>query len=145
MLPGALRRFMLLTDLGFLLYWGVTLLHLIPARWLFKDYDDSLLQSWNWSFLPLDLLVTGAGLTALVLARREDVRARSAALLSLTLTSASGLMAVSFWALRRDFDPIWWLPNLVLFFGPFRFLGELVRPPSEAPVREANPLTPSRP
>jgi hypothetical protein len=127
LLSRPLRAFMLVTDLGFLAYWVVTLLHVLPAAWLFKDYDNPILQSWNVSFLPLDLVVSAVGLTALTLARRGDGRARAAALLSLSLTSASGLMAVAFWTLRRDFDPLWWAPNLVLLLAPLCFLPRLMR------------------
>ena len=132
LLPRSLRVFMLAVDLGFLAYWLVTLLHLIPPAWLFKDYADPVLQSWNWSFLPLDLVVSATGLTALALARRGDPRARAAALLSLALTSCSGLMAVSFWSLRCDFDPTWWAPNLFLLVGPWPFLVGLLRQPGAA-------------
>ncbi|MBW2224881.1 MAG: DUF5360 family protein, partial [Deltaproteobacteria bacterium] len=45
------------------------------------------------------------------------------------LTSCSGLMAVSFWTLRADFDPAWWLPNLFLLLYPLWFLPGLVRGP----------------
>lgn len=117
-----LFAFMVATDLGFIAYWVVTGLHLLPAAWLFKDYDNPLLQDWNWSFLALDLLISASGLSAAALWRRRDPRAASLALISLTLTSTSGLMAVAFWALRRDFDPAWWGPNLFLLLYPLLFL-----------------------
>ncbi len=34
-----LKPFFLVVDIGFILYWTVTLLHLIPEAYLFKDYD----------------------------------------------------------------------------------------------------------
>ena len=126
LLSPRLRALMLATDLGFLLYWAITLAHAIPAEWLFKDYQNPILQSWNWSFLPLDGLVSASGLAAVLLARRGHPTARPAALISLTLTSCSGLMAVAFWALRRDFDPAWWAPNLFLLLYPLAFLPGLV-------------------
>lgn len=46
---------MLLTDLGFIAF------GLIPEALLFKDYHNSLLMAWNFSFLSLDLLVSAAG------------------------------------------------------------------------------------
>jgi hypothetical protein len=33
----------------------------------------------------------------------------------------------SFWTLRGDFDPAWWLPNLFLLLYPLCFLPKLMR------------------
>lgn len=129
-----LRPYFLLVDFGFLLYWAFTLLHWIPPQYLFKDYDNPILQAWNWSFLPLDLAISGTGLSALYLWRRGHPSARPLALVSLVLTSCSGLMAVSFWALRGDFDPWWWAPNLFLLVYPLFFLPAFLKPcPSAEP------------
>ena len=117
---------MLLTDVGFVAYWAITALHLLPAAWLFKGYEQPLLQSWNWSFLPLDLLVSATGLGALWRRRRFPQQARGLTLISLSLTSASGLMAISFWCIERDFEPAWWLPNLFLLLYPLPFLRALL-------------------
>lgn len=46
--------------------------------------------------------------------------------MSLVLTSCSGLQAVSFWYVRRDFDWTWWAPNLFLLLYPLFFLPGLV-------------------
>jgi hypothetical protein len=120
-MPKALRALLLLTDLGFVIYWCITLLRVMPAAWLFKDYDNPILSAWNWSFLPIDLLASGAGLLAVANARRDKTW-KPAALVSMTLTSASGLCAISFWVLRRDFDLGWWAPNLFLLLWPLGFL-----------------------
>jgi hypothetical protein len=48
-------------------------------------------------------------------------------LISSVLTSCSGLQAVAFWALRGDFDVIWWAPNLFLLLYPLVFLPVVVR------------------
>jgi hypothetical protein len=45
---------------------------------------------------------------------------------SLVATSISGLQALSFWALRGDFDLGWWLPNLFLFLWPLPFIARQV-------------------
>jgi hypothetical protein len=123
----SLRALLLATDVGFLLYWLVTLLHALPASYRFKDYGEPLVVAWNWSFLPLDLLVSATGLTSLWLARRGDRRWPALALVSLTLTSCSGLMALAFWTLRRDFDLAWWLPNAFLLLYPVAFFGRVTR------------------
>lgn len=123
----ALRPLLVVTDVGFLVYWLLTGLRLIPAAWAFKDYDDPILVAWNWSFLPLDLCISATGFTSIVLHRRGSPAWRGAAIVSLTLTLCSGLQAVAFWAIRRDFDVSWWAPNLFLFGYPLFFLPRLVR------------------
>jgi hypothetical protein len=127
----ATKLLMLLTDLGFAAYWLVTALGLIPESWLFKDYHDPLLMAWNWSFLPLDLLVSASGLAGLALvARRHRPRLRAAGrrlmLLSLAFTLCSGLMAIAFWAIRADFDPLWWSFNGFLLLYPIPGIIRLV-------------------
>ena len=123
----ALRTVMLLTDLGFVLYWLVTLAHAVPEAYLFRDYADPLVVAWNWSFLPLDLLISATGLASLWMERRGDRRWPALALISLTFTSCSGLMALAFWTLRRDFDPLWWAPNAALLMYPWLFFGAVAR------------------
>jgi Family of unknown function (DUF5360) len=120
-MPETPRALLLLTDLGFVAYWCVTMLHVMPAAWLFKDYENPILSAWNWSFLPIDLLASAAGLWAVAKSRRGSPW-RTQAVVSLTLTSASGLCAISFWALRSDFDPAWWAPNLFLLVWPLFFV-----------------------
>lgn len=123
----ALKPFLLFTDIGFIVYWLITALHLIPAQYLFNDYTNPILVAWNWSFLPLDLLISATGLSSLYLAQRGDRRWRDLALISLVLTFCSGLMALVFWALRADYDPSWWVPNLYLPLYPLAFLPSMLR------------------
>ena len=129
-MPRSLRTLFLFVDVGFVLYWLVTAVHGIPPSWAFKDYKDPILSAWNWSFLPLDLLVSSTGLTSVVLARSGDPRWRPLALLSLAFTSASGVQAIAFWALRRDFDLAWWAPNLFLMLYPGAYVPRLVSSPT---------------
>ncbi|WP_375772731.1 YvaD family protein [Archangium gephyra] len=107
---------------GFLAYWAVTLLHLLPEAYLFKDYHDPAIAAWNWSFLPLDLFICAAGLSSFWLRRRGHRLASQAALVMLTLSFSSGLQAIAFWVVRRDFDWAWWTPNLFLLLYPLFFL-----------------------
>jgi hypothetical protein len=123
------RPYFLVTDLGLLAYWAASGLGALPDAWLYKDHHDPLIVAWNWSFLPLDLLVSATGLTSLWLARRRAPAAERLAALSLALTSCSGLQAVAFWALRRDFDVGWWLPNLYLLLYPLPLLAAHLRSP----------------
>jgi hypothetical protein len=122
-----LKPFFLITDIGFILYWIITLLHVIPAEYLFQDYTNPILVSWNWSFLPLDLFISGTGLVSLYLHKREDARWQPLALVSLVLTFCSGLQAISFWVLRQDFDLSWWIPNLYLLIYPLFFIPAFLR------------------
>lgn len=123
-----LRRWLMrFTDFGMLLYWGVTgLMALgvvsIPGEILFKDYHDARVMAWNWSFLPLDILLSVTGLLALRMEAAEDPRWRVMAAVSLSLTVCAGLMAISYWFLVRDFDASWWVPNLFLMLWPLPFL-----------------------
>ncbi|MGH3146903.1 MAG: DUF5360 family protein [Rubrobacter sp.] len=121
-----LKPLLLITDLGFVAYWSVIALDLVPAAYMFADYHDPALVAWNWSFLLLDLLVSATGLTGLWLRRKGLPSWRGVVLVSLVLTSCAGLQAVSFWALRGDFELAWWLPNLfLLFYLPYFVFGLL--------------------
>lgn len=121
-----LRALLLVTDVGFLAYWAVTLLHLLPPAWLFSGYGDATVSAWNLSFLPLDLVVSVTGLSSLALRRACPHAARALLSLSLLATSISGLQAIAFWATRGDFDLAWWLPNLFLLAWPLPFLARIV-------------------
>jgi hypothetical protein len=109
---------MLLTDVGFVVYWLFAGLGLIPEDWLYADAHDPLVSAWNWSFLPLDLLISATGLGSLWLERCGDARAERYMWLSLGLMAASGFIALTFFALRTDFDPLWWLLNGWLVLVP---------------------------
>lgn len=121
----ALVALFMVVDSGFILYWTITALGVLPREWLYKDYTDPLLVAWNWSFLPLDLAISATGYSALWLRRRASPRWRAWAVASLAFTSASGFQAISFWVLRSDFDPWWWAPNLFLLVYPWFFLPRL--------------------
>jgi Family of unknown function (DUF5360) len=126
-----LKPFFLFTDIAFILYWAITALHLIPPAFLFQDYTNPILTAWNWSFLPLDLFISATGFAALYAHQRRLEVWRSLALVSLTLTFVSGLNAITFWMIRGDFDPTWWLPNLYLLFYPLFFIPRLLKPSAQ--------------
>lgn len=123
-----LKRLMLATDIGLLAYWAATATQLIPP------YPDRILVDWNWSFLVLDLLAAGTGLTALLLARRRHPNAGSVVLVSLALTHAAGLLALNFWVLRGDYSLAWWLPNLWLAGFPIVAVALLFACPTSGSV-----------
>ena len=129
-----LKFFFLVTDIGFILYWTITLFQMIPDEFLFKDYKNSIMISWNWSFLPIDLLISFTGLSGLYLYKKRHKAWKVLSLLSLTLTFCSGLMAISFWALRKDFDLTWWGVNMYLMIYPLFFLKGLLKDLAEKTV-----------
>jgi hypothetical protein len=122
-----LRWNLLITDLGFILYWTMAALNLFPSEWLYKDHDNPILAAWNWSFAPVDLAASLLGLSSLALARRGSESWSLAGILSVALTFCAGLMAVSFWAIRRDFDLWWWAPNIYLVLWPLIAVAQFVR------------------
>src|SRR4051812_48262981 len=116
-----LRVVFVAVDVGFVIYWLFAGLGLFPKAWLFKDYDNAILQAWNFSFLPLDLLISSTGLSAVYCYARGIDAWRTLSVLSLALTFCSGLQAIAFWAIRRDFDVGWWTPNVFLMVYPLYF------------------------
>ncbi|MFD0695780.1 YvaD family protein [Paenibacillus sp. GCM10027628] len=122
-----LKGFFLFTDIGFLLYWTITIMGLIPKEYLYQDYQNHLLVIWNWSFFPLDIFISFTGFFSLYLHRKEDTKWMMWAIISLTLTFCSGLQAIVFWAMKQDFDLTWWIPNLYLLIYPLLFIPILLK------------------
>ena len=122
-----LRINLLITDVGFIVYWSITALNLLPAEWLFQDYTNPVLVAWNWSFAPVDLMASLTGLWTLHLMRHQHPYWKITAIISLTLTFCAGLMAISFWTLRLDFDPSWWFPNIYLMVWSLLAARKLLR------------------
>lgn len=123
----SLRWLMLLTDIGFLVYWTSTFTGWIPDEYLYKDYTNEVVVSWNLSFIPLDIVISLTGLWSLYLYRKGSRRWAPLCMVSLSLTFCSGLQAISFWVLRGDFDIWWWTPNLFLLIYPLLYLPKLMR------------------
>lgn len=121
-----LKYFFLFVDLGFISYWTITAFHLIPSTYLYNDYTNPILVNWNWSFFPLDIFVSVTGLYSLFLNRKDNAKWKIYALISLILTSVSGLQAVSYWTLAKETDLTWWIPNLFLLIYPFFFIPKLM-------------------
>jgi hypothetical protein len=128
-----LSALMILTDLAFIAYWTAVVMSLIPTDYLFKDYNNPIVVDWNYSFLPLDLLISATGLLSMGFRRGGFFSWYPLCVVSLTLTFCSGLQAVAFWAMRADYDPIWWGANLFLMAYPAGFLpGMLCLRPEQA-------------
>mgnify|MGYP001565579317 CR=1 FL=1 len=122
-----LKIIFLIVDISFILYWLITFFALIPEPYLFKDYHNQILVTWNWSFLPLDLFISYTGLTSLILKNKKKHEWKLWALISLVLTFCSGLQAISFWAIQKDFDPTWWFFNGILLIYPLFFIKKLLK------------------
>lgn len=130
-LPRGLKTSLLITDIGFLAYWALTALAAagvigIPAEYLYSDYHNPLVVAWNWSFMPLDVALSFVGLLAISRHRAGAQSWRGLAIVSLSLTFCAGLMAISFWTIRSDFDPAWWGVNLAFMIWPMFYLPGLI-------------------
>lgn len=102
-------------DVGFLVYWTLIIANLLPPEVMFDGYELPEVQAWNWSFLPLDVLVSVTGIVGQTSKRLNRTVMLT---ISLVLTSCSGGMAIAYWAFLGDFQIAWWLPNLVLLIFP---------------------------
>jgi hypothetical protein len=122
-----MKFFFFVTDIGFIVYWLVAAFANLPSEYLFKDYNNPVMVAWNWSFLPLDLLISATGLTCLWMGRREAAKAEILAIISLALTVCSGLQAIAFWVIRSDYSLSWWAMNLYLLIYPLFFLVPKIR------------------
>jgi hypothetical protein len=118
----SLKYIFIIVDTFFVIYWVITALHLIPDEYLYNDYKNSILVNWNWSFFPLDILVSSTGYYSIFLDKSGNRKWQVFALISLILTSISGLQAISYWVLAKEFDLMWWIPNLFLLIYPFFFI-----------------------
>ncbi|WP_410771160.1 YvaD family protein [Fontibacillus sp. BL9] len=123
----SLKSLMVMTDVGFIIYWAITFLEWIPKTYAYQDYSNPLLVSWNMSFLPLDLFISGTGLMAIALSAKKNPLWKPLALISMVLTFCSGLQAIAFWSIRLDFDLLWWIPNLFLMLYPLFFIPGLLQ------------------
>ena len=130
-MPKGLRLFLSIADAGMLVYWGASALACLavltlPSTVMYAGYGTPDVDAWNWSFAPLDVTFSIVGLAAVRAARRESEAWVGLAIVSLCLTACAGGMAISYWALRGEFDAAWWLPNLALLLLPCIWLPSLI-------------------
>jgi len=119
---GRTGKTVLLTiDFGFIFYWLLIALNLIPHEWVFQNYDDPIVRAWNWSFLPLDIAASITGFMGI-----KGKGNLALLVMSSTLTMVAGGMALAFWGIQGFFNLGWWLPNLFLFVAGLIFLVRLV-------------------
>lgn len=106
-----------------LVYWSVIILNALtivalPRSFMYDGYGTPIIDAWNWSFAPLDIIFAILGLSAIRAARKGDARWKILAVSSLSLTFCAGLMAIGFWAIRGEYNLSWWIPNLLLMIVP---------------------------
>ena len=99
-------------DIGFIVYWSLIILRVLPPEVMFEGYEKPEVQAWNWSFLPLDIAAAVTGIVGQTAKRCDSTVLLTS---SLVLTSVAGGMALSYWVVLGYFDILWWAPNLVLF------------------------------
>jgi hypothetical protein len=81
-------------------------------------------RAWNWSFLPLDIAASITGFIGLVRKGNGGLL-----IISSTLTSVAGGMAIAFWSIQGFFNLGWWAPNIFLFAFGLTILGKLLKNP----------------
>ena len=123
-----LRWNLWITDLGFVVYWLIVALGLLPSELAFKDYNNPVMQSWNWSFFPIDILASVLGFIAIRQHRQGHATWPMVATASLALTFCAGIFAIAFWTLQGDYSFEWWAPNLYLIIWPLFAFYALLRP-----------------
>lgn len=131
-MPIGLATTLRVLDWAMILYWSVLGLACIqflslPAATMYDGYGTPIIDAWNWSFAPLDLAFAITGLASIHMAGKGDVRWKPLAIISLSLTFCAGLMAISFWAIKGEFNAGWWLPNLLLMIAALYWLPQLIR------------------
>jgi hypothetical protein len=112
---------LLIIDFGFIFYWLLIALNLIPHDWVFQNYDDPNVRAWNWSFLPLDIAASITGFMGI-----KGKGNLALIVISSTLTTVAGGMALAFWGIQGFFNLGWWLPNIFLFVTGLTILIRLV-------------------
>ncbi len=130
-MPTGLRWTFRIIDWSMLIYWSVIALAAmriisLPGSLMYDGYGTPVIDAWNWSFAPLDVLFAILGLSAVHFENSGDQRWRTLAIASLSLTFCAGLMAVGFWAIRAEFNLSWWIPNLLLMAFPIYWFGKLL-------------------
>ena len=117
-------------DIGFIVYWTLIILRVLPPEVMFEGYDKPEVQAWNWSFLPLDI---AAAVTGIVGQTTKSLDSTVLLTTSLVLTSVAGGMALAYWVVLGYFDILWWAPNLVLFLFPLWPLYFFIKNPIRRP------------
>ena len=106
------------TEIGMISYWVVAFLMLfgvlhIPPEYMYSDYKNPTIIAWNWSFFPIDLIFSIAGLYARF-GQHALYKKQLLETVSISLMFCAGLMAISFWTIQNSYDIFWWGTNIWL-------------------------------
>ena len=117
----ASKTLLILTEWALAAYWTAVILSLIPLEWQCKHYSNPIIQAWNGSFLPLDLLAVIITLSGLPLNKCGVRHGEIILTTGLTLTFTASFMAISLWV---NYGSAWWLPNITLMLIPLTVLAQ---------------------
>ena len=126
-----MKVFMFITDSLFFVYWSVSLIICLggfkpPASLMYKDYQLRHVESWNWSFFPIDMIFTTTGFLSLYLDTKPSMvyklYSKLIALISLICVHIAGNMAISYWILMNEYDVSWFLMNAMISIWPLPFI-----------------------
>lgn len=117
-------------DIGFIVYWSLIILRVLPPEVMFEGHEKPEVQAWNWSFLPLDIAAAVTGIVGQTTKRLDSTVLLTT---SLVLTSVAGGMALAYWVVLGYFDILWWAPNLVLLLFPLWPLYFFITNPGRRP------------
>ena len=117
----ASKTLLILPEWALAAYWTAVILSLIPLEWQCKHYSNPIIQAWNGSFLPLDLLAVIITLSGLPLNKCGVRHGEIILTTGLTLTFTASFMAISLWV---NYGSAWWLPNITLMLIPLTVLAQ---------------------
>jgi len=117
------------TEVGMTTYWVFAVFVVIglidvPPEYMYSDYQNPIIVSWNWSFFPIDILFATLGLFSRF-GKSSLHHKQMLSIVSLSLMFCAGLMAISFWLIKSEYDPFWWGINLwLMLLSAWVFIGE---------------------
>lgn len=123
------KKLLTLTEVGMLSYWIFAIIVVltsinVPPEYMYSDYQNPLIVTWNWSFFPIDVLFASVGLFSRF-GKISNYHKQMLSTVSLSLMFCAGLMAISFWVIKNEFDLFWWGINLwLIILAVWIFLGK---------------------
>jgi len=112
------RKLLTITEVGMTIYWVFAVIVIVglinvPPEYMYSDYNNPIIVSWNWSFFPVDILFATLGLFSRF-GKSSLHHKQMLSTVSLSLMFCAGLMAISFWIIQGEYNPFWWGINLWL-------------------------------
>jgi len=123
------KKLLTITEVSMALYWVfavfvVTGFINVAPEYMYSDYKNPVIVSWNWSFFPIDILFSVLGLFSRF-GKSSAYHKQMLSTVSLSLMFCAGLMAISFWLIKGEYDPFWWGINLWLVaLSSWVFIGQ---------------------